>query len=140
VSSIFLARQQGDFAHLREVHADGIVDALGAGIGGVRDFLHLFDFFFGGPHHRFIGLIGARCGDLLVPLRFVEELDAKLVELLHERIKPVGRDGVVRKELIELFVGEIPLGLAFGDKQREVRIGLGQGNRVDCCRGLNLGG
>jgi hypothetical protein len=135
-----LARQQRDFAHLREIHPDGVVDALGRGLGQFRFEIQIERFIiviFINDDLLFLGarraalkrlhglgggfLAGFKRGLLrlgrgaagfreLGHVRVVDETDSHLVDHHQQRIELVRRNDFIGKPLVQLVVGEVSAG------------------------------
>jgi len=103
---LLLARQQGDLAHLGQVHPDGIVDPLGDG----------FELFLGGLLVLVLFLLAV--GERLpaIDLGLVQQFDAQLVERHQERIEPVRRDGLIGQVVVHLLVRQVATFFALGDE------------------------
>ncbi len=113
-----LAGEQGDFAHLREIHPHRIVDPLGRSLGQLGlevhvdfffVFLNLGDVFRGRfifRNRRFLHLGLGALGEV-ADVRLVDELNAHLVDHHQQRIQLVRRNDFVRQLFVQFFIREI---------------------------------
>ncbi len=122
---LILARQQRDLAHLRQVHADRIIDAAGGlSLGqllleGLVFFVRLL--FLGHLRLRNLGVLFELLTGLAALLRldvaFVDQTHPHLIQRSKNPFEPAGADGIVGQRVVHLFVGQIPAFLALGDER-----------------------
>ncbi len=96
--------EQRDLAHLGEVHADGIVNAARAGLFNGLFEIDLLLFLLGLLASRVLGVL-AHAGT--VGLGLIEHLDTGLLKPHHYDFELVGRDGLVREDVVHLFPGQV---------------------------------
>ncbi len=112
-----LAGEQGDLAHLGQVHPDRVIDPLGGRLGelGFEVQVDLFavfvaddfdDFFLGGDL-LLLGRPGLGAFGKFADVGLVDELDAHLVDHHKERIEFVGAYDLVGQLFVQLLVGQI---------------------------------
>ena len=97
---LLLAGEQGDLAHLLEIHADGVVEDVELGVGFLLFFFLLF---------LFLLLFGF--GDFFdaVDIRGLDDLDLNSAELADDRVEMIGVADALGEVLVEIFVGQIAL-------------------------------
>ena len=111
-----IAVEQWDFAHLRQVHADRIVDAPAVFL------VHEAEFQFGRISSS--EAAGRAGGLALLGLRFVDQLDALLFEKDQDLIDLLGIGVVIRQMVVDLIVGQEALFLARLEQSFQAVIGL----------------
>ena len=94
-ADFLVAREERDFAHLRQVDAHRVVNPR----AGRR-----FDFLF--PRAGLFGRLGRRRAAF--DIRLVHQINAHLVELHQDLVNLLRRNGVVGQAVVELLVGEEP--------------------------------
>ncbi len=148
-ADFLLAGEQGDLAHLGEIHSDGVVDAFAGCFGELFfeievDFLFLFvGQVFGSGLIR-AGRLGGRlgggqqrgcggcegwafwgfCGFLLVfgDIHVVDEFDAHLIDHHEQGVEFIGGDDFVGEAFIEFVVGQVAARFAEVDEGGNAQI------------------
>ena len=100
---LLLAGEQGDLAHLLEIHADGVVKDVELGVGFLLFFFLLFFLFL------FFFLLGLRDFFDAVDIRGLDDLNLDSAELADDRVEMIGVADALGEVLVEIFVGEIAL-------------------------------
>ena len=132
-ADLLLAGEQRDLAHLREVHADRVVDLLRprpveeeGRIVVIVPFLVFLDLRRLGVLvlgvHRRKGAAAARLALLLLLL--VDDVDSQFLEGREDRVDPIPGDHVLGEETVDVLVGEEPLPLAFLDQRFQLGLQL----------------